>query len=105
MTKLPKWHALARRLRSTGMSLSSIALKCGVSSQAVSIALDSNKQARRLKYLRAWNQARRADPKIRERHRDIDRASHRRRRAALRENLRREEIEMLEASEMTEITL
>lgn len=99
------WHSLAKRLRKKGFSLSEIGRQCGVSPQAVSIALDPEKQKKRRQYVKLWNRKQRADPKARVKHRKIDRESHRRRRAAARKAARLAETEAMEASDATEIDM
>jgi hypothetical protein len=76
----PAWHAKAKKLRLQGQSLSMIAANCDVSPQAVSIALDPKKQARRRKYVKLWKRKKYKEPEFREQQRKLDRESKRRQR-------------------------
>lgn len=76
----PSWHQHAIKLRERGASLSQIGAALGVSPQAVSIALDPEKQAARRKYVKAWKRKRYKEPKFRERQQKLDLKSKRRQR-------------------------
>lgn len=76
------WHKKARRLRKKGASLSMIGAACGVSPQAVSLALDPSKRAARQRYVKKWKRARyKKDERFRKRQQKLDRESKRRQRA------------------------
>jgi predicted transcriptional regulator len=77
----PAWHADAKRLRKRGMSLSQIGLELDVSPQAVSLALDPEKQVRRRRYVKVWKRRRYAESAFRKRQQRLDRESKRRRRS------------------------
>lgn len=69
----PPWHKQAIKLAGRGYSLSEIGEACGVTPQAVSIALDPEKQAARRAYVKAWKRKRYKDPKFRARQQKLDR--------------------------------
>jgi hypothetical protein len=77
----PPWHKQAQKLRHQGASLREIGEAVEVSPQAVSLALDPDKQAARRKYVKAWKRKKYKDPKFRKRQQKLDRDSKRRARA------------------------
>lgn len=78
----PKWHAKAKILRKQRYTLESIGLKLGVSPQAVSIALDPEKQKRRRDYVKKWKQESYKDAVFRARQQKWDREAKRIKRAS-----------------------
>jgi hypothetical protein len=76
----PAWHAKAKKLQLQGQSLSMIAANLDVSPQAVSIALDPEKQKCRRKYVKAWKRKKYKEKEFREHQQKLDRESKRRRR-------------------------